>query len=131
MLLVVSIEQLYPGHSTQVGHIAAMCHVGAAAGKYVIVVDQDVDASDLDEVMWATVTRSDPETSIDIVKNAWSTPLDPSIPPAKRAVDDITNSRAIIDACRPYHWRDEFPPVNMLAPDKFAAAKKKWRHLLE
>ncbi|MCZ6605522.1 MAG: UbiD family decarboxylase [Alphaproteobacteria bacterium] len=131
MLLVVSIEQRYPGHSTQVGHIAAMCHVGAAAGKYVIVVDQDVDASDLDEVMWATVTRSDPATSIDIVKNAWSTPLDPSIPPPKRAAGDITNSRAIIDACRPYHWRDEFPPVNMLAPDKFAAAKKKWRHLLE
>jgi len=130
MLLAVSIEQKYGGHSTQAGHIAAMCHVGAAAGKYVIVVDEDVDVSDLEDVMWAMVTRTDPATSIDIVKNAWSTPLDPSITPEKRAAGDITNSRAIIDACRPYHWREKFPKVNMMPPEKFAAAKKKWRHLL-
>ena len=131
MLLVVAIDQRYGGHSTQTGHIAAMCHVGAAAGKYVIVVDDDVDASDLEDVMWAVVTRSDPESSIDIVKNAWSTPLDPSIPPDKREAGDITNSRAVIDACRPYHWRDRFPKVNMMSPEKFVVAKRKWGHLLD
>jgi 4-hydroxy-3-polyprenylbenzoate decarboxylase len=131
MLLAVSIDQRYAGHATQVGHITAMCHVGAAAGKYVIVVDDDIDPSDLDDVMWATVTRSDPEKSIDIIKNAWSTPLDPSITPAKREVNDITNSRAIIDACRPYVWRDQFPKVNIMPPKQYAEARRKWRHLLD
>jgi UbiD family decarboxylase len=112
MLLGVAINQRYPGHAKQAGHIAAMCHVGAYAGKYVIVVDDDIDVSNLEELMWATVTRSDPASSIDIIRGAWSTPLDPSIPPWRKEAGDTTNSRAIIDACRPYHWRDTFPDVN-------------------
>ena len=55
--------------------------------------------------------RSDPATSIDIIRNACSTGLDPSIPPAEKARGNMTNSRAIINACRPFHWKDEFPHV--------------------
>ena len=68
--------------------------------------------------MWALITRSDPATSIDIIHNAWSTPLDPRIEPERKAKGDNTNSRAIIDACRPWHWRDKFPRVNMPSPEK-------------
>ena len=32
LLLAVAINQRYPGHARQAGHIAAMCHVGAYAG---------------------------------------------------------------------------------------------------
>ena len=113
MFVAVAIKQRYAGHARQVGHVACQCQVGAYAGKYVVVVDDDIDVSDLDELMWAMLTRSDPATSIDIVNNAWSTPLDPRIPPEKRERGDFTNSRAIIDACRPFHWRDKFPKVNM------------------
>ena len=116
LFLAVAINQRYPGHAKQAGHIAAMCHVGAYCGRYVIVVDDDIDVSDLEEVMWAMLTRSDPATSIDIIRNAWSTPLDPRIEPERKAVGDYTNSRAIIDACRPWHWRDKFPKVNLPTP---------------
>jgi len=51
----------------------------------VIVVDDDIDVSSLEEVMWAVVTRSDPATSIDIIHNAWSTALDPRILPRTRS----------------------------------------------
>ena len=74
-----------------------------------IVVDEDIDVSNLEEVIWAMITRSDPATSIDIIHNAWSTPLDPRIEPERKAAGDNTNSRAIIDACRPWHWRDKIP----------------------
>src|SRR5262249_43513782 len=74
LLLVVAVEQRYPGHAKQAGHIASMCHVGAYCGRYTIVVDDDIDVSDLQEVTWALLTRSDPATSIDIIRNAWSTP---------------------------------------------------------
>jgi UbiD family decarboxylase len=130
LLLAVAIRQRYPGHARQAGHIAAMCHAGAYAGKYVIVVDDDIDVSNLEELMWALLTRSDPDSSIDIIRGAWSTPLDPRIPPDKRAQKDFTNSRAVIDACRPYHWRDQFAKVNMPSPEDSRRAMEKFGYLL-
>jgi UbiD family decarboxylase len=108
-----------------------MCHVGAYTGRYVIVVDDDIDPSNLDELIWAMLTRSDPATSIDIIHNAWSTPLDPRIDPERKAKGDFTNSRAIIDACKPWHWRDKFPKVNMPSAEARRAARQKFGFLLK
>lgn len=131
MLLGVAIKQRYPGHAKQAGHVASQCHVGAYAGKYVIVCDDDIDVSNLDELIWAMLTRSDPASSIDIISNAWSTPLDPRLDPVERERGNFTNSRAIIDACRPYHWRDKFPRVNMPGPEGMKKAREKFGYLLE
>jgi 4-hydroxy-3-polyprenylbenzoate decarboxylase len=130
-LTAVSIKQRYPGHARQAGHLAAMCRSAAYAGKYVIVVDDDIDVSDLEELMWAVCTRSDPATSIDIIRNAWSTPLDPSIPPERKAQGDFTNSRAIIDACRPFHWKDQYPIVNMPLPETARRTKEMFSWMLD
>src|SRR5207247_329656 len=78
LLNVVAIKQRYPGHARQAGNVAAMCRAGAYLGRLVIVVDDDIDVTDLDEVMWAVCTRSDPERSIALIKWAWSGPLDPA-----------------------------------------------------
>jgi UbiD family decarboxylase len=131
MLVGVSITQRYPGHAKQAGHIACQCHVGAYAGKYVVVVDDDIDVSNLDELVWAMLTRSDPATSIDIVHGAWSTPLDPRISPEDKAKGNFTNSRAIIDACRPFHWRDKFPVVNSPSAAMMQKARERFGYLLE
>ena len=131
MFTALSIKQRYPGHAAQAGQIAAQCRVGAYAGKYVVVVDEDIDVTDLNDVMWALCFRSDPATGIDIIKGAWSTGLDPSIPPDRKKRGDMTNSRAVIDACRPYHWRDQYPKVNMPDRDTWARAKKEWGWLLD
>ncbi len=42
-ITVVSIKQMYAGHAPQVMALAAQCTAGAYFGKYVIVVDDDVD----------------------------------------------------------------------------------------
>jgi UbiD family decarboxylase len=131
MLLGVSIKQRYAGHSKQAGHVAAMCHAGAYAGKYVVVVDDDVDVSNLEDLIWAMVTRSDPATNIDIITKTWSTPLDPRITPEQKEAGDNTNSRAIIDACRPFHWRDQFPKVNMPSAETARKAQQKFGYLLK
>jgi 4-hydroxy-3-polyprenylbenzoate decarboxylase len=130
LLLGVAINQRYPGHAKQAGHIAAMCHVGAYCGRYVVVVDEDIDVSNLEELVWAMLTRSDPASSIDIIRNAWSSPLDPRLEPERKAIGDHTNSRAVIDACRPWHWRDKFPKVNMPTPEERRVAQEKFGHLL-
>lgn len=130
MFTVVSVRQRYPGHARQVLHVASQCHTGAYAGKYVVVVDEDIDPSNLEEVIWAVCTRSDPAESIDFVRRAWSTPLDPRLTPEQRSAGDFTNSRALIDATRPYEWRDQFPRVNVPPMNQRAAALERWSYLL-
>ena len=131
LFTVVSIKQRYPGHARQVLHVASQCRAGAYAGRYVVVVDDDIDPSNLEEVMWAVCTRSDPATSIDIIHRAWSTPLDPMISPEKKEKKDFTNSRGLIDATRPWEWRDQFPPLNVPPHAYREAARQRWGYLLE
>lgn len=131
MFIAVSVTTRYPGHSTQVGQIASQCGSGAYAGKYVVVVDDDVDPANLDEVIWAMALISDPATSIDIITGARSTPLDPSIPPWQKAQKNYTNSRAIIDACRPFPWKDQYPIVNGPTAEATARVRARFGHLLK
>lgn len=97
----------------------------------VIAVDDEIDVSNIEEVLWAMVTRSDPATSIGIIHNAWSTSLDPRIHPEDKAKGKLTNSRAIIDATRLYEWRHEFPKVNIPSPETARKAREKFSYLLD
>jgi 4-hydroxy-3-polyprenylbenzoate decarboxylase len=130
MLHGVAIQQRYPGHAKQAGHIAAQCHATNYANKYIVVVDDDIDVTNLEELWWALLTRSDPATSMDIIHGTRTSPADPMLTPEQRARDDLTNSRAVIDACRPFHWRDEFPKVNAPSPADARKAREKFGHLL-
>ena len=131
MLLAVGIKQRYPGHAKQAGHIACQCHAGAYGGKWVIVVDDDINVTDLDELIWAALTRADPATSIDFITNAWTSPADPRVHPDERAKGNLTNSRMIIDACIPFHWRDRFAPTTKPHPDTARRARDKFGYLLD
>ena len=111
-MTVVAIRQRYPGHAKQAGLSALTCAAGARNGRYVVVVDEDIDPTDIKEVLWAMYTRVDPARDIELIDGAWSTPLDPRMPPDKRASGDHTNSRAVFYAVRPFEWRDKFPEVS-------------------
>jgi 4-hydroxy-3-polyprenylbenzoate decarboxylase len=63
---------------------------------------------------------------IDIVRGIWTSPTDPAIPPEERETGMYTSSRALIDACRPYRWRDQFPKVNQFSPEKRREYRAKW-----
>jgi len=128
-LQAVAIRQMFPGHARQAGVAAAQCRAGAQAGRYTVVVDEDVDPTNLDEVMWATVTRSDPARDIEILHRTWGGPVDPLAEcfPEQR----LYTSRAIIDACRPYEHLDKFPPVAEPSPELRASVLAKWRELFE
>jgi UbiD family decarboxylase len=128
MLLVVSIKQAYQGHARQAGLLACQCHVGAYLGRYVIVVDEDIDPSNLQDVMWAVVTRSDPARDIEIIKRAWGGTGDPQ---RVTFTDKVPyNTRGIIDACRSYEHRDVFPPVAEASPEFRQQIQEKWKDLL-
>lgn len=126
----VSIKQRYPGHAVQAGHIAAQCGASAYASRYVVIVDDDIDASNLDQLLWAMLTRTDPVESIQFIRGSWDSPADPRLPPEKRAVRDMTHSVAVIDACRPFHWRDKFSIANTPTPEVARLARERFGWLL-
>jgi 3-polyprenyl-4-hydroxybenzoate decarboxylase len=85
----------------------------------------DVDVTDLEHLLWAVLTRTDPKESIRFIEGSWDSPADPRLSPERRAAGDMTHSVAVINACRPYHWRDKFPPAN--APSAAVARKARER----
>ena len=125
MLNVIAIKQAYAGHAKQAGLLAAGCQSGAYLGRFVVVVDEDIDPTDLFDVMWAMCTRCDPAEDIDIVRKMWSGPLDPRIPRGT-----AWNSRAVIDACRPYEMRDAYPPVARASAELRKRVEAKFKDLL-
>lgn len=125
-MIVVAIRQRYPGHAKQAALVASQCHPGAYLGRYVIVVDEDIDVTNLSEVVWAICTRTDPATSVDIIRRAWSGPLDPIIPQGQKG----HNSRMIIEATRPYEWKDQFPAVSEISPETRKRVEGKWGEML-
>jgi hypothetical protein len=37
----------------------------------------------------------------------------------------------LINACKPFSWRDQFPKTNVFSAEERTAVEKKWRDLLE
>ena len=123
LLIVVSITQRFPGHSRQAGFITAQCDAAAYMNRYVIVVDDDIDPMNLEEVMWAVCTRCDPAEDIDIMRKSWGSKVDPLVADASVPY----NSRALIDACRPFERLATFPRVASASPRLIRDTVAKWR----
>jgi UbiD family decarboxylase len=127
MWLTVSIKQMFPGHAKQAGLIASQCHAGSYANKYVVVVDEDIDPANMNDVVWAMCTRVDAREDVEILRTSRSGPLDPtSYPEGIFAF----NSRMVIDACRPWARREDFPKVSRSSKELDERIKAKWAHVL-
>ena len=126
MFNVVSIKQAYGGHAKQAGLLAAGCQSASYLGRFVVVVDEDIDPTDMFSVLWAMSTRCDPASDIDIVSGTWSGPLDPRIPRGT-----TTNSRAIIQAVRPWAQKEDFPPVAEASPELRRQVAEKFASFLD
>ncbi len=129
-LIVLAIDQTYAGHAKQAAMAALACASGARNGRYVVVVDSDIDPSNLQEVLWAMNTRVDPARDIDIVDECWASPLDARMPPEQKRNGPSTNSRAIFYAVRPYRWRDQFPVSARFDRETIDAVVEKYRDRL-
>ena len=127
-LVIVSIKQRYAGHARQAAFVASQNRPAVYHGRYVIVVDEDIDPTDINQVLWALCTRSDPEKDIEFIRRAWSTPLDTMI---RKPTNAYFNSRAIIDACKPFEWIDEFPEDIKMSNELAETIKKKWGAVLD
>jgi 4-hydroxy-3-polyprenylbenzoate decarboxylase len=125
---VISIKQEHHGHAHEVGHMAAALNYRT---KFAIVVDDDIDPSNWEDVMWAVFSRCDPAVSIDLVTGLRGSPLDPWVPPKRRARGDFAANALVINACRPFYWKDEFPEVNRAGDELRKKVMKKWSHIID
>jgi UbiD family decarboxylase len=128
MFNVVSIKQRYAGHARQAGHILNQCGVGAYMSRYSVVVDEDIDPSNLQEVMWAVATRTDPAIDIDIIQRGMGSKNDPMS--IAYPYDAPLSSKAVIDACRPFDFLAQFPAVAEASKELQASTRAKWKELL-
>jgi UbiD family decarboxylase len=128
LMTVVALKQRYDGHAKRAALVAA---AHSYMARIVVVVDEDVDCSSINDVMWALATRCEPSEQIDIVRNAWSSALDPRIHPDDKLAGISAHSKLIIEACRPFSWRDRFPPTSVLSQKEMRAIEEKWGEQLK
>ncbi len=122
-MVTVALRQCYPGHAAQVLALAAQCPAAAYYTKWIIAVDEDIDPTDFDQVMWALSTRCNPSDDIDVLRNTWSTGLDPSqYPPESRPY----GSKVLINACKPHRHIKEFPKATLLRREVYERVASRW-----
>ena len=128
LMTVVALRQRYDGHAKRAALVAA---AHSYMARIIVVVDDDVDPSNLADVMWAVATRCEPAEGIDIVRNAWSSALDPRISADDKARGVTSHSKAIIEAVRPFAWLEKFPPTSSLSQEEARAIEAKWGDVLK
>jgi 4-hydroxy-3-polyprenylbenzoate decarboxylase len=104
---------------------AASCHAGAYANRYVVVVDDDIDPTDTNAVLWAMCTRTDVGQDLEVIRRCWSTSLDP-MAYAGQDGQAYFNNRLLIDACRPYDRLKTFPTLVGTSPGLAARMRTRW-----
>ena len=78
-IAIVSIKKRYPGQAKKV--MMGLWGMGQLSlTKILIVVDEDVSVHDIDDVIWAVTTRSDPKRDTMLIENAPTDSLDPASP---------------------------------------------------
>ena len=105
----VSIKQRYPGHAVQAGHIAAQCGASANACKYIVVLDVDVDVTGLNHLLWEMTMCSDRRNQ-SVHRRLMGLAGRPAAVAGEARQGRHDPFVAVIDACRPWAWRDKFPP---------------------
>ncbi len=125
-MTVVSLEQRYAGHAPQVLALAAQVPGGAYYTKWIIAVDEDVDPTDTDQVIWAMASRCNPIDDIDVLRNTWSTWLDPTQnPPEHRPY----GSKALINACKQHRYLPTFSKRTTVRESMYRSVADRWQQL--
>ena len=123
--VVVSIKQSYPGHAAQVLGLTAQMPAAVYCTKWIVVVDDDVDPTDIDQVLWAMTTMANPSDDIDIARHTWTFRSDPSLSPEARPY----GSKALINACRPHKQLNQPPRRALLRQDVYDRVVARWSEL--
>lgn len=112
---VISIKQYYSGQALRIADYA-MSGLGDRPPRFLVLVDDDIDPNNRNQVEWAISTRMDPASQIHIQRERWTSPPNPAgLTPEKRMIEDYTVGTMIIDACKPFRWREDWDKMFLLS----------------
>ncbi len=131
LMIVVALKQRYAGHAQQALIATAGLRSSASMNTYFVTVDEDIDPSDLRDVLWAMCTRVNPSTAVDVINNAWTSDLDPRLTPEQKSSGDYTMGRLLINACKPFAWKDSFPKTNIFTAEERKHVRERWTGVLQ
>ena len=124
-IAVVSMKKAYPGHAKRVmlgvwSYLRQFMYT-----KWVIVVDDDIDARSWKDVMWAISTRMDPARDITVIENTPIDYLDFASPQSG------LGSKIGLDATNkwPPETNREWGTKIAMDPDVVATVTEKWARL--
>ncbi len=124
-IAVVSMRKAYPGHAKRVmlgvwSYLRQFMYT-----KWVIVVDDDIDARNWKDVMWAISTRMDPARDITLIENTPIDYLDFASP------EESLGSKIGLDATNkwPPETKREWGRKIRMSNDVIATVTDKWHRL--
>ncbi len=107
-LAIISIKKRYPGQAKKV--MMGLWGMGQLSlTKMFVTVDYDINVHDMDEVLWAVTTRTDPKRDLMFIENAPTDTLDPSSPLLN------LGSKVGIDATTKWHQEGFSREIQVLA----------------
>ena len=107
-LAIISIKKRYPGQAKKV--MMGLWGMGQLSlTKMFITVDHEINVHDMDEVLWAVTTRTDPKRDLMLIENAPTDTLDPSSPLLN------LGSKVGIDATTKWHQEGFNRDIQILA----------------
>ena len=112
--MLISIKKANPSDVKRV--VSGALRYAEGFGKFIIVVDEDVDIQDHCQVEWAMSFHVQPAKDIEIIQDVQAVALDPSQAPADVPQEDEsrkTSSKVIIDATRKHSF-----PARALPPEE-------------
>ena len=103
-------------------------------GAYTVVVEDDIDPSNLEQVIWAMVTRCRIERQIQIIMGCHTNNVNTAIPLKEKRSSDkavpLTQGRIVIDACRDVAWKDDWYPIARISSELRTKLMDKWHQVL-
>ncbi len=130
MATIVSIKKNYPSQALDAGRLLLSSKAGRFT-KMVIIVDDDIDVSNLTEVFWAMIVRFQARKDLYITNESGSR-LDPSVPEEMTGMTD----KMIVDATWPTtpefkprpEWDGKTYPPEAKPSDKLRElVEKRWK----
>src|SRR4029434_1699744 len=99
-VVAVAIRQRYSGHARHVGYRGLATRDARRDTRMIVVVDDDIDITNINEVLWAVASRWEPKRQSEIVEVPASD-LNPTITPEQRAAGAVGSSCELSHACPP------------------------------
>lgn len=134
-IVVVSIDKVYDGQPHQIAAALWGSTFSSMIGKFVVVVDSDIDITNPHQVLQAIAHRVRPGEDMVTFKGTMGGPLDPiNHPDVMRATNGLGRwDRVLIDATWPLSWapRDEWggerhPPKIQPEAEVLARVRERW-----